>query len=703
MRRWIALASLVALLLGSTAAGAAGDGDRHDPFALQGELNIVEDQHFGIVNGMHAAGIKHSDVAAIDGLWAPPYVSSDFQLTAAVLGEPVATARYVWQPTQIQRIGSRGGVAITTLVALVPRTRAGVLRVAFENSTDSRHDVPIVVGAKGTLDRATQWQFAAPKSRSATKAAVEGQRLRLEARDGAIAVEIAGNSLHWDPAGLCARGSVSLPAHGGAVVYVAWAIGAHADAATACRAVAENPEGAIASAQQAYLRQVQELFQKLPRLVSSNSSLERLYNRSLVHLLTNRWDVPEFVLHPYYSTGSVRGGCVCNYLWNFGENWEILPLYDPDAARRHIAQFLKTDMLHHFAFDPIGGEAFGPWYPVNQEKIVGLVYYYLQITGDLAFLAEAVAGKTVLEHVMAHASYGDDPAQPVALVDYGPANNHLELRRGYPYNHQMPDLNGRRYANFLLAARLAEAAGRPAPQLIERAEAIKALLKRTLWNRAARWFDFADEHGRRDTRYTVQIFKLFGSDVLDAEQEAGLLSHLNEREFYSPFGLHSMSKLDPAYDQVDIDNGGGGCCTSFPPQIAERLYRAGHPERAEEILSRILWWGERMPYWGDSLVANQVDYRKDTPLQCTFDGAAVAQCVIFGMFGVRAELNGDIRICPQPPRFAPRIELTGLKLRGSTLEILVDGQQYQVRTGSEVIRAKTGTEIIVRHPRRKTG
>ena len=109
------------------------------------------------------------------------------------------------------------------------------------------------------------------------------------------------------------------------------------------------------------------------------------------------------------------------------------------------------------------------------------------------------------------------------------------------------------------------------------------------------------------------MFKLFGSGVLDAETDKGLLSHLNEREFLSRYGLHSLSKLDVAYDPVDIDNGGPGSCTSFPPQIAERLYKAGHAGAAEDLISRLLWWGERLPYWGDSIVADQMDYRKDTP------------------------------------------------------------------------------------------
>ena len=121
------------------------------------------------------------------------------------------------------------------------------------------------------------------------------------------------------------------------------------------------------------------------------------------------------------------------------------------------------------------------------------------------------------------------------------------------------------------------------------------------------------------------MLKLLGSGVLDGEQVEGLISHLNEREFLSAFGLHSMSKLDPAYDQIDIDNGGGGNYTAFTPQIIERLYKLGRADVAEDLLRRILWWGERMPYWGDSIVANNVDYRRDTPLQNTIGALAGAQ------------------------------------------------------------------------------
>ena len=192
------------------------------------------------------------------------------------------------------------------------------------------------------------------------------------------------------------------------------------------------------------------------------------------------------------------------------------------------------------------------------------------------------------------------------------------------------------------------------------------------------------------------MFKLFNSPVLDDEQVSGLLSHLNEAEFLSEFGLHSMSKTDSAYDQVDIDNGGGGACTCFPPQIAERLYKFGKTQEADDILRRILWWGERMPYWGDSLVANSRDYRKDTPLQCTLDGATVAQCLIFGLFGVEAAFNGDISFRPRRTTLASQVTLTGLNIRGHIFDVELNGTAYTVRCGSQEMHSDLRKAVVFR-------
>jgi len=715
LRFWVANAvACLGAVLASGSLRAADAGDPADVFALPGEANIVEEEHFGIVNGMATVGIPFKSVAAVSGLFAPPWVSSDFRLALSVGGRNVATDRYVWHPYAVSREGSTDGLRVRTAATLVPGFRGGRMTVAIDNPSDQTRDVSLQWTVGGTLDRTAVWEFARPASHSATQPIQTGASLLLAHGEGALAIAWTAATQLQKPSGVLQPIQVSLAPHATWLGCVVFAVGSKAEAANALSAIGQHPETSaerwemtppnardakaakpVCRADETYRRHVADVFEKLPRLRSNSAALVRLYNRSLVHLITNRWEVPEFLLHPYYGTGSVKGGCVCNYLWNFGETWEILPLVDPAAVRDHVKQFLKIDMTKHFAFMPITGEAFGPWYPVNQEKIIGLVYYYVQQTGDVDFLRQPVDGRSVLDHVVANAMFGDDPSKPMALIDYGPSNSHLELRRGYPYNHVMPDLNGRRYANYLMASQLAEVAGKPNPLLRQRAEALRTVLKQSLWNPKQRWFDFQDAQGRKDARYTIQIFKLFGSEVLDAEEEAGLLGHLNEREFLSEFGLHSLAKTDVAYDQVDIDNGGGGACTCFPPQIAERLYKAGRPEPAADLLRRILWWGECLPYWGDSLVANSRDYRKDTPLQCTVDGVTVAQCLLFGMLGASADFSGEVTIDPRPPAWASRLEVVGLRLRGQRIDVAVHDGEYEVRVAGRTLRGRVGQPVVI--------
>src|SRR5690606_16241523 len=187
-----------------------------------------------------------------------------------------------------------------------------------------------------------------------------------------------------------------------------------------------------------------------------------------------------------------------------------------------------------------------------------------------------------------------------------------ELQRGYPYRGILPDVNGLRYLSYMRAYRLSQLAGEPVEALPKRAEALKSLLKKELWSDTDKWFHFSNK-GKRDIRYTNFMYTLIGTGIFDASVEHGLLSHLNEEEFLGEYGIHAISKLDPAYDQNDLDHGGGGSYVAFPPLICQRFYNAGYTKEADDLLERHLWWGERLPYWGDSKAANYIGYREDTP------------------------------------------------------------------------------------------
>ncbi|HEX7010908.1 MAG TPA: hypothetical protein VF184_13080 [Phycisphaeraceae bacterium] len=660
-------------------------------FAIEGDRNLIAPKHLGIFNGRATVSVPYRDMMSMRGLFAPPYSSPDFDLQVRLFGEVVPTRRYKWYPHKVDREGAINGVRVRSTLCTVCDARAIVLQATLTSEAATDLDVPFQIALAGGLNYERQWGFLRPTEVWPCQGECLGNRLTLFNHCGAISIATDAPDPRWEPWSGHWNAIVPLTRGASVRIRVIVAIGEKDESVALCERQLPQYD-AIAQMDRRVESQVRGIFDRLPSLYAEDRGLEQLYTRSLVYLLLNRWDVPEFKLRPFYSTGGINGGCVGAYLWDFSESWELMPLYDPDAAREHIKAFMSVDLTRHFAIMPMNGEGFGPHYYINQEKIIFLTYYYVLLTGDTAFLRERVNDQPVIQHVIDHALYRDDPAGPVRLIDYGIGNHHLELRKRFVYDHYLPDLNGRRYDSYHAAAALCDIAGvTPPADMRRRAEQLKRLLNDELWSEADRWYVFRDPAGRTGLRYTVQMFKLIGSGVLDDKHLQGLLSHLNEDEFLSDYGLHSMSKRDEAYDQVDIDNGGGGICVCFPPQIMERLYRIGRADLAQDILKRILWWGDRFAYWGDSIVANQKDYRRDTPLQNAIGGLAVAQSIIFGMFGVRVDAEGNITINPAPPTFSPRVGLTNLRLRDRVCDIRVEGDRYHVTCDGQTMTAQVGT------------
>lgn len=680
-----------------------------DIFLGNGDSLITRPQHLGIVNGVASVGIVHNYVGVIEGLWATPYVSSNFYIEPRIFGERIKTDRYTWLPFQTQRIGHVKDIVVTSKTTLIYGMRAGILNLNLKNTGAQKKHIPIQFIANdpftyfSTLDFVRNWEFSTPISSTPVKDTVDHKGIQRVQGDMSVALGGDLKGLWWEEPTRRFHGEIVLEPGQEISTNFVFSIGKKETALEERDILLSNPDQYVEKATNTYISKVENLFNKLPRFYSDNKDLEQFYNRSVSIFITNRTEVPENILNPHYGTGSVKGGCTCNYLWDFGEVREILHLANPEAARAHILQFLRSDCVdRHFAFYPQTGEPFGLWYAINHEKITGHVYNYVKNTGDTDFLnVEIKDGKTVLDLMIECALFGDDINKPVELIDYskyGSVNSHLELRRtdlGYEYSHVMPDLNGRRYHTFFKVSELCKLMGKPQPYMMERAEQLKFLLKKELWSPEIKWFHFINRKGEKDTRWTIQMYKLFENNVLDEEQKQGLLSHLNEKEFLSKYGFHSMSKLDPGYDQVDIDNGGGGTCPAFPVLISEFLYKDGKVEVADDIIKRILWWGQRMPYIGDSQVANEIDYRQDTPLQASIQTATLAQCIIFGMMGIDVSFDGTITINPKKSSLSNKMELKGLELRGKSIDVSVNGDSFYVKVDGKTHSSTIGTPIVI--------
>ena len=80
-------------------------------FELSGNDNILEETHFGIVNGTITTNVLNTNVLSFRTLFAPPFASSDFRLDLRLFGELVKTTSYTWKPTEVHREGKIRGPA----------------------------------------------------------------------------------------------------------------------------------------------------------------------------------------------------------------------------------------------------------------------------------------------------------------------------------------------------------------------------------------------------------------------------------------------------------------------------------------------------------------------------------------------------------------------------------------------------------------
>lgn len=668
-------------------------------FRFSGENSILNDKDLGIAGSRLSVLTPVSSVFALADLQACPWSNSAFSLDVRFDGEKIRLEAWEWLPNALYRRGHCGALAAESVTVIPGGMRTAIQKIALTNSGGSRISFPLQVLFSGNTEYTGAWEFPVPGVRHPFPDRIDADGSALRAADTGgetgwiLASSLPGMKL-FRPANIW-ENTLALEAGETVILYFSLHTGRLKQAGEECAAVTGSRESCISDAFNWLESECDRVFSALPAFDSDNPALNVFYNRSLVTYILNRWEIPELFQSPFYSTGSINGGCMCSYLWDYGGGLMLHPLADRETNKNEIKAFLQNDLTKSFAVMPVDGKGCGPWYHINQEKIIAMVYYHVKHTGDTAFLSEPAGEYTVIEWMRYHAYVGDDLTKSAGLIDYGEAGkSHLELRRDPPYKGVMPDLNARRYMNYKRVYELTVLIGEPDEQLTERAEMLKTALKETLWNEKAGWYDFIVD-GRRDTRYTVQMYKFFSSPVIDDDTRRHLAAHLNEEEFLSKFGLHSMSKLDTAYDQIDIDNGGGGICTLFVPAVAGQLYEAGYDELATDIICRVLWWGSRTPYMGDSFAANMVACREDTPLQADISSTSCAQMILFQIFGVSAAFDGTVTINPVKNRPASYMKATNFRLRGKLFDIELNGTSYKVYSGGKLFTAGYGTAITL--------
>ena len=663
-------------------------------FFFEKKNNILCDRHIGISGNKLSVLTPESAVGNVNCLQACPFSNSAFLLDVRIGGERIAASDWQWLPNAILRRGESKDYRIETLAAIPAGKRCVVFSFTLENKTDYTLNLPISAEYRGVAKMPDLWRFSIPEGdrfSPLTYQVGEKSFIFYNTEEAATGITTSLRNMKLFKNAYLYEGRIEVSPISQVTFYFSAHLGAPDEVSQQMPIISSDYERYITLALDWVEREEEKILSKLPTIESTSKELDELYYRSLVTYITNKWEIDELKLNPYYSTGATNGGCMCTYLWDYSGGMYVHPLVNPKTNADEIELYLTNDLTCSYAIMP-NGKPCGPWYQINQEKIISIVYYHVLHTGDISFLHRKIGDKTVAEWMVFHALVGDDPSRPVQLIDYGEGGrDHLELRHELQYEGVMPDLNARRYRNYLYAYRLSELAGTPCKMLLERAEAIKPLIM-TLWNEERGWFDFI-HNGKRDIRYTVQMFKFLDTDVITNDVKEKLIEHLNEDEFLSDYGLHSMSKLDDAYDQDDIDNGGGGICTEFAAVIIGQLYDIGKDTLASDILSRILWWGKRLPYMGDSCAANMQLQREDTPLQADISSVSLAQTILFKLSGVSLDFDGRLTIIPPKNHLTDMIAYRNFKLGKHVFDLVLSRDTFTVTYGGKEYTEQYGNQL----------
>lgn len=669
------------------------------PFAFDGGKNILQEKDLGITADIASLLTPENSVTRVECFQGCPYTATSFQADICIDGDRLRAKSWKWLPNAMYRKGENKNFTVETLAVVVPGARAVAEKITVTSKEAMDIQAPVALMYRGKARKEAEWTFPIPTAEACRREDFTAEGNILSCCNGDVAFHITTsleNMRQFSRAYLWET-EMTIPAGGAVTFYISAHLGATRESFAEAKALQGDYEKLFEQSFAYLEKEIARIHTNLPRLTSSCPELDNLYYRSLVTYIMCRWENPDLCAVPYFSTGSVNGACMCSYLWDYCGGLMLHPVYDPEGNKKQLKAYLKNDLTSSYALNPVTSGPVGPWYQVNHEKITMMVYHHVRATGDVDFLFETVGDRTVLEWMKFHAYVCDDPSREAELFDYGEGGkHHLELFYfgNGPYDGVMPDLNARRYLNYMRAYELSVLAGQPDENLPKRAAVLKEKLK-TLWNEEAQWYDYIGTDGKRDICYTVQMFKFLNSDVIGQKERDGLVSHLNEREFLSKFGLHSLSKADSQYDQDDIDNGGGGICTHFTAHIVAQLYQMGYDREATDILRRVYWWGERMPYMGDSCAANMIANRENTPLQGDISSTAFAQMMFFFIMGITPHFDGKITICPVKNRPAEAMRVENAHLRGKTFTVDVQGDRFTVTCAGKTYAAAVGETITL--------
>ncbi len=652
-------------------------------FEAGADNNILAPEHTRIFNGRLAVGPAAGNMLGFANPVSPPFITEEFTLTVKLDGETATTEDHVWTPIAFEmKALERPEFALMSRITTVHNEAAFLFDVQIKNQRFEPREVEMAVEMKGFIGKpgAAEWGMERPAAAYPAMAVWDEGLSMLAAvsADGGVFCRSTMPGASFQDGRLVAKThfeSREMKSFG-----FLCAVGEIKDAVeTLNRHKDKLPTDIFDESRNALDLEMYETFRKWPWLRTMNMDLLKFYNRSVMGYFMSRWRIPEAMgMEPFWSSGGSDGRGAASGLRDFARVSRMLILADPAAARNHIRFYFNVGADAAAGFSPIGLAGVGAPHPYNDYSAVKAVYDYVAITGDARFLIFGTRGGRIIDVLKTIADRGAVEGEPPTLIDYGPNETFLNLKKP-GYEHFAPTPNARRVWIYRAVADLIEMVGDDngtAQAFRAKADALSALINEKLWDTVASWHESIDTEGKRRHVWARDALDVLQTGVPSPEQTELLIGHINQYDFLAPRGVYSMALREAGGENPGPDWEGNLAGIADAPDLVETLYRLGKPEKAEELLDRILWIGGAMPYYPETVRVDEPGYDRQGRSN-SIASLAGAQAVIFGVFGVEFGLDGSVTALPRALASDFRTEIKNLRVRGVDITMkMLDGKFY---------------------------
>jgi hypothetical protein len=609
----------------------------------------------------------------------------------AVWGPPDNRITYTWFPHCVVREQTAEEICFRATLALPPDQRAVLQRIEVQNCSQAQRRISLGFSIRAGVTRKTGPWFTNSPAEDDNDSAwnAEKGRLTFHARHSTAA---CAQGVHPPAQHVMAKNMLVYemtlgPGEKREMRYVL-AMAETVEAANRLHDLLQaNFERAMQDNERTFERLVHSAFTPgnpdfsghLPRLITNNETLWRLYHNGFKNLLSARRRSPDSAYGVTYTTLSGHVLPTLSFPWDTALSGLSLALLDPEPLRKLVEVWFEQDMHAHLATDYVSGQAVGPWYGVNDMSIVGCARDYLRVTGDFGWLDKHVDGRTVLDHLEDHALYWKKlRSTDRGLADYGKIENLLEVVS--TYLHEVAGMNAGNVSSMRFVAALLERRGESEKAQALRAEAreLAQRINQLLYVDGKGWWRCGQPDGTfYEVRHCYDFLAVLDHMAEDlTERQKDEMAKFFRDQLQSHTWMRALASSDPdATWNIRPDHSCLGSYAAWPPMCARGLYKIDAPASIARWLRELAKAGEQGPigqaHFTEDIAApvrggaykcpNDAPYLNDW---CCISGAAFCNLVLDSIFHADLTLFDGIQAQPRLAEFDSEARLEGLHYQG---------------------------------------